>query len=124
MNTPNQPHQASSAALMSESDFNDRVDAFLIHVEAALDAADTDIDSELNGGILTLTFANDSKVIVNRQAPLREIWLAAKSGGYHFRFDGATWKDTRSSENLNLALARVLREQAGVDHANVTSITF
>jgi CyaY protein len=109
---------------MSESAFNDRVDKVLASVESALDAADTDIDTELNGGILTLTFANDSKVIVNRQAPLREIWVAAKSGGFHFRFDGAVWRDTRSAESLSTTLTRVVSEQSDAVDGKVISITF
>jgi CyaY protein len=111
MNTPQPPNQSAGHAV-SESDFNDRVDKVLAHVEAAIDQADADIDSELNGGILTLTFANDSKVIINRQTPMREIWVAAKSGGFHFRFNGATWLDTRSNEALDVLLSRVMSAQS------------
>ena len=67
--------------MMVESEFQKRVDDILALVESAMDHAKTDIDAELNGGILTLTFENGSKVIVNRQTPNREIWVAAKSGG-------------------------------------------
>ena len=116
---------------MPESVFHQRVDAILANIENAMDDVPCDIDAELNGGILTLTFENDTKVIVNRQAPLREIWVAAKSGGFHFKFDAATlattsptaqrgWKDTRSGEALEVLLSRVVSEQSG----NVISITF
>ena len=71
--------------LMNESDFHVRVDAILSKLEEAFDELEIDIDSELSSGILTLTFENGSKVIVNRQTPNREIWVAAKSGGFHFR---------------------------------------
>ena len=77
-----------------------------------MDTAECDIDAELNGGILTLTFANTSKVIVNRQTPMREIWIAAKSGGFHFKFDGAAWRDTRSHEQMEALLSRVVSEQS------------
>ncbi len=111
--------------MMVESDFHKRVDDILALVESAMDHANTDIDAELNGGILTLTFENGSKVIVNRQTPNREIWVAAKSGGFHFRYDAATpggnfspdsahvWCNTRTGEPLADLLARVVREQAG-----------
>jgi CyaY protein len=123
MNSPDLPNEPA-ASPMTESAFNDRVDDVLVRVESAFDNIDEDIDSELNGGILTLTFANGSKVIVNRQAPLREIWLAAKSGGFHFRFDGMVWRDTRSGETLQAALTRVVNEQSGANNQNVISITF
>ena len=104
---------------LEESDYHQCVDAVLEAVEAALEAADADIDSEINGGILTLEFANRSKIIVNRQTPNREIWVAAKSGGFHFYFDGAAWRDTRSNESLESLLSRVVSEQSGC----VTPIT-
>ncbi len=117
---------------MPESAFHQRVDAILATIENAMDDVPCDIDAELNGGILTLTFENDTKVIVNRQTPLREIWVAAKSGGFHFKFNDAAalattssaaqrgWKDTRSGETLEALLSRVVSEQS----ANVISITF
>ncbi len=106
---------------MEESEFHQRVDAILSSIEAVMDDVETDIDAELNGGILTLTFENDSKVIVNRQTPNREIWVAAKSGGFHFRFDrnASAWVNTRSGEALAALLTRVVSEQA----ASVICIT-
>lgn len=98
---------------LEESDFHQRVDDVLETVEAALETADADIDTEINGGILTLEFANRSKIIINRQTPNREIWVAAKSGGFHFYFDGAAWRDTRSNESLESLLSRAVSEQSG-----------
>lgn len=115
----------SAPLMMVESEFQKRVDDILALVESAMDHAKTDIDAELNGGILTLTFENGSKVIVNRQTPNREIWVAAKSGGFHFRYNAATvsgnlstasghlWCNTRTGEPLAELLARVVSEQAG-----------
>lgn len=101
--------------LSSESTFHQAVDNILARIESAIDdaAAHADIDSELSNGILTLTFADHSKIIVNRQTPNREIWVAAKSGGFHFRFDGAAWRDTRSDEQLGALLARAVSAQSG-----------
>ena len=104
---------------LDESAFHTRVDAVFAALEVALDSAESDIDSEITGGILTLEFENRSKVIINRQTPTREIWVAAKSGGFHFRFDGAAWRDTRTNESLETLLSRVISEQSGV----VMSIT-
>ena len=102
-----------------ESEFHQRVDNVLRVIESALEAIESDIDTETNSGILTLEFANGSKVLINRQTPTRELWVAAKSGGFHFRFDGAAWRDTRTNESLETLLSRVISEQSGV----VMSIT-
>jgi len=109
----------NSPIQMAESDFHERVDAVLAAIENEVEAADAGIDSEINAGILTLEFDNRSKVIVNRQTPNREIWVAAKSGGFHFHFDGAVWRDTRTGESLESLLARVISAQSG----HVTPIT-
>jgi len=97
---------------MTESELHQRVDALLQDVQEQLDCIDVSIDSELASGILTLTFEGGSKIIVNRQTPNRELWVAAKSGGYHFRFLAPTWTDTRSGESLERLLSRVISEQA------------
>ena len=104
---------------LDESTFHARVEAVFAGIEIAIDVVGSDIDSEISGGILTLEFDNDSKVIINRQTFNRETWVAAKSGGFHFRFDGAAWRDTRSGEKLEILLARVIAEQSGI----VMSIT-
>ena len=104
---------------LDESAFHARVDAVFACIEAGLDEGGIDLDSEISGGILTIEFANGSKAIINRQTFNQEIWVAAKSGGFHFRFDGAVWRDTRSDESLASLLSRVISEQSG----NVMSIT-
>lgn len=98
---------------MNESEFNRAVDATLLAIEDALDAQDADIDVETSAGILTLTFANGSKVIVNRQAATGEIWVAARSGGFHCHRDGSSWRCRSTGETLQDLLARVCSEQAG-----------
>jgi CyaY protein len=113
----------SPAPPMPESDFHARVDAILAAIEAAADDTD-DIDSELSSGILTLTFDNASKIIVNRQTPNREIWVAAKSGGFHFRFTNGVWVDTRTGEPLTTLLSRVMAQQRAERQGAVINITF
>ena len=109
----------NSGMAQQESEFHQRVDNVLRDIESALEAIESDIDTETNSGILTLEFANGSKVLINRQTPTRELWVAAKSGGFHFRFDGAAWRDTRTNESLETLLSRVISEQSSV----VMSIT-
>jgi CyaY protein len=99
---------------MNESEFHGAVDAVLARVEAALEREE-DLDVDLESGILTVTCPDGSRIIVNRQTPNREIWVAARSGGFHFRFADGQWRDTRSADELFASLERVIRAQAGVE---------
>jgi len=99
---------------MTESEFHGAVDAILSRVEASLEGED-DLDVDLESGILTITCADDTKIIVNRQTPNREIWVAARSGGFHFRWREGEWRDTRSGDELFASLSRVIASQAGVE---------
>jgi CyaY protein len=103
---------------MTESEFTERADAALTRLEAALEASGADIDFELkDGGILELEFDNGTRIIVNRHGAAREIWVAAKSGGFHYRWDGTRWVNTRDGEELFAALSRLVSEQSGEDVA-------
>ena len=83
-------------------------------VEAAADAAGLDVDLQMKpGGVLELEFENGTKMIINRQSAAREIWVAAKSGGFHFRYDGHRWVDTRDGGELFAALSRLVGAQSG-----------
>lgn len=103
---------------MDEQEFMAAADVELARIEAALEAASdsgaADFDFELKpGGIIEIEFENGSKIIINRHAAAREIWLAAKSGGFHFRPDGGRWLGTRDGEELMAALSRAVSQQAG-----------
>jgi CyaY protein len=102
---------------MSESTFNRRIDATLLAIEEALDAAGADIDYENAGGILTLHCSGGSQVILNRQTPVRQLWLAARSGGFHFNWDEGTEGWLRDSDQAPLAqvLSGILAAQCGED---------
>jgi len=97
---------------MTESEFHGAVDAILSRVEASLEGED-DLDVDLESGILTITCADDTKIIVNRQTPNREIWVAARSGGFHFVAREGQWRDTRSGDELFASLARIVKSQGG-----------
>jgi len=98
---------------MNESDFHRAVDAVLAQVEGAVEAIEA-LEVDLEAGILTVTCPDGSRVIVNRQTPNREIWVAARSGGFHFSQREGAWRDTRSGEELFASLARVIEAQSGV----------
>jgi CyaY protein len=100
---------------MNEAEFEPLAEQALRAIEKALEGSGLDADFELkDGGVLEIEFADGSKVIVNRHAAAREIWLAARSGGFHFRWDGAAWRDTRDGTELFAALSRVASLQSGV----------
>ena len=95
-------------------DFEHRAAAVLEAIGRAIDNSGMDCDLEQKGdGVLEITLANDSRVIVNRHIAASEIWVAAKSGGYHFRFDGQAWVNTRDGGELFASLSRYLSEQGG-----------
>jgi len=97
---------------------------FLAHAEALLkaleqncdlinDQSDADIDNQRVGSMITLTFANKSQIIVNLQKPLQEVWLAARSGGYHFRFSEGRWQDTKGQGEFWAQLTKDACAQTG-----------
>ncbi|CAG0926459.1 MAG: Iron-sulfur cluster assembly protein CyaY [Rhodocyclaceae bacterium] len=99
---------------MQESEFNNLAAAALAGIERALEACGADIDYELQaGGVLELEFAGGSKIVINRHAAAREIWVAARAGGFHFRFEGGRWVGTRDGVELLAALSRLISDQAG-----------
>src|SRR6185369_11564328 len=111
---------------MDESAFIVAADATLDKIGLALDAAletsDSDLDWSLRDGVLTIECDDGSKIIVNRHVPNREIWVAARSGGFHFRPRDGRWIDTRSGEELGAALRALLLKQAGLEVALPTLV--
>lgn len=102
---------------MTDTEFMDRAESVLRAIEACCDRineqSDADIDNQRVGGMVTLVFPNKSQIIVNLQKPLHEIWLAARSGGYHYKFDGQQWQDTKGAGEFFASLSRYASEQAG-----------
>jgi len=100
--------------MVSEHEFEGLAAAALERIEAALDASGLDVDFELKaGGVLEIEFADGSKIIVNRHGAAREIWVAARSGGFHFRWDGAAWRDSREGGELFAELSKLVSAQSG-----------
>ena len=102
---------------MTDLEFLDRAEAALKAIELACDRinedSDADVDNQRTGGMVTLAFANRSQIVVNLQKPLHEIWMAARSGGYHYKWDGLAWVDTKGQGELFAQLSRCASEQAG-----------
>ena len=86
-----------------------------MRIEHGLEASDIDLDfARTNVGVLEIELPDRSKIIVNRHGVMQEMWVAARSGGFHFRWDGTGWHDTRSGEEFLETLSRLVSVQAGV----------
>ena len=97
---------------MTESEFNDMVDETFATIEDAIDDCESDIDTEESGGVLTLTCANGSAIIFSRQAASRELWVAARSGGFHFVHQEGRWYCPKYQRSMQDMLSEITREQA------------
>jgi CyaY protein len=104
--------------VMTDLEFLDRAELLLKAVELACDRindeGDADIDNQRVGGMITLTFDNRSQIIINLQKPLHEVWLAARSGGYHFKFEGQQWLDTKGQGEFFERLSQDASAQTGL----------
>ncbi|MCK6425666.1 MAG: iron donor protein CyaY [Burkholderiaceae bacterium] len=115
MTAPNDPPGAATP--LSDAQYRALAERVLGAVEATVDAwlqdDVIDIDSQRTGGLLELAFPGGSKIVLNTQPPLQELWLAARDGGYHFRFVEGRWCDTRSGEDFFARLSACASAQAG-----------
>ncbi|MBB3120207.1 MULTISPECIES: iron donor protein CyaY [Telluria group] len=103
---------------MTESEFLDLADATLSAIEAAYDRLFEqdmlDVECSRSGNVLEIEFVhNGSKVIVNSQAAMKEIWVAARTGGFHYRQVDGKWRDTRDNTELFEALTAITAHQSG-----------
>ena len=101
---------------MNDLEFLNHAEKLLKAVEVSCDRINdeslADIDNQRVGAMVTLVFSNHSQIVINLQRPLHEIWLAAKSGGYHFKFENAQWLDTKGQDEFFDCLSRFASEQA------------
>lgn len=102
---------------MTDLEYLHHAEALLLAVEQSCDrindTSDADLDSQRSGGMVSMTFANGSQIIINLQKPLHEVWMASRSGGYHYRFDGQHWHDTKGAGEFFAHLSREASSQAG-----------
>ncbi len=107
---------------MTDAEFMNQAERALKGVEASCDrindSTQADIDNQRTGGMITLVFANKSQIVINLQKPLHEIWLAAKCGGFHYKFNSEQWTDTKGQGEFFASLSRCASEQSG------TALTF
>ena len=108
---------------MNESEFLARSEAILDNLESQSDdwasLHDVDVEANRSGNVLTLVFDDAIHVVINSQAPMQEMWVAAPSGGFHYRFDGQRWNDTRGGPHMAEALSQIVSEATG---CNITVV--
>ena len=97
---------------MDEAEFNQAVNIALARIEQGVEAADLDFETPADG-ILEIELDDASKIIINRHGVAREIWVAARSGGFHFKPLSGAWVDTKSGEDLYAKLAALIVAQGG-----------
>ncbi len=104
-----------SQITMTDFEFNDRIDKLMVAIEDAIEECEVDIDCENAGGILTLTFDNRSQIILSRQSALKQLWVAARSGGFYLNFEAVQqhWACDGNGEELAVLLNRCMSDQAG-----------
>jgi CyaY protein len=102
---------------MTESEFNQLVDQTMEDIELALDEVDDDLDYELGGGVLTVTFENGTSLVFSRQPPTRQLWLAARAGGFHYEYDESAgdWRNTRDGVLFRPFVIEQMRQQGGIE---------
>ena len=102
---------------MTDLEYQNLAESVLKAVEVACDRlndeSQVDIDNQRTGGLITLTFSNRSQIIINLQKPLHEIWMAARAGGFHYKFNSGQWRDTKDASEFFANLSRYASEQAG-----------
>lgn len=105
--------------MLSESAFNSLIEETFAALEQALDAIDDDLDHETAGGVLTVTFSNGTHLVFSRQPPTRQLWLAARAGGFHFTYDEAAgdWRNTRDDQLFRPFVEQQMKTQGNIDFA-------
>ncbi|HTN48588.1 MAG TPA: iron donor protein CyaY [Burkholderiaceae bacterium] len=98
---------------MTESEFLERAEAALAGIEDAVDASGLDIELSRAGNVLTLELSDGGRVVVNSQLPMRQLWLAARSGAHHYQWSDGSWRDTRDGTEFFSALSRIVSALSG-----------
>jgi CyaY protein len=98
---------------MKDSEYHELIDTLFIAIEEALDECEVDIDYEGAGGILSLTLPDHSKIILNKQTPLQQLWVATKFNGHHFNYTDGLWIDERTDAEFYAFIDEAISRQAG-----------
>ncbi|EKE80602.1 iron donor protein CyaY [Idiomarina xiamenensis] len=97
---------------MQDNEYHDLADQVMIDIEEAVESCGVDIDYESGGDIIELTFINGTKMVINKQPPLQQIWVATKFNGHHFEYRDGQWIDNRTGAELWQLLSESATRQA------------
>lgn len=98
---------------MTNNEFHQLVDLQLAEIEALLDGCDDFIDYEITGNVMTVEFDDNSQIIINKQEPLKELWLAGKTGAYHFAYINQQWICQKSQQSFMQVFNTACEQQSG-----------
>lgn len=98
--------------IMNDTQFHQLADQLILALEEQLDNVDEDIDIEVYGNVAELIFPNNTRVVINRQEPLHQIWLATKENGYHFEYKGNQWICNRSGRTFDDIISAAIAKQS------------
>ena len=98
---------------MTDTEFLQHAERVMDAIERAADATGADIECSRSGNVLTLELGDGSKVVINSQAPMQQMWVAGRGGAFHYAWHGGAWRDTRDGSELFAALSRLVSAQGG-----------
>ena len=98
---------------MNDVEYDELTDQVLLAVEDAIEGLDLDLDYESHGGLLSISFPEGSKIIINKQPPLHQLWVATKFNGHHFEWRDGQWIDNRFGSEFWALLSDAFSKQAG-----------
>ncbi len=105
--------KSKQVTLMNDVEYDELTDAVLLAVEEAIEQQDLDLDYENHGGLLNIIFPDRSKIVINKQPPLHQLWVATKFNGHHFEYRDGQWIDNRSGAEFWQLLSEAASQQAG-----------
>lgn len=98
---------------MNDTQYHELADQMLEQLQEAVDEVEFDLDYESAGGIVEVLFPNGTKIIVNKQAPLHQLWVATKFNGHHFEYKDGVWIDNRTDQEFWTLINEAASKQAG-----------
>ncbi|QSX29764.1 iron donor protein CyaY [Shewanella cyperi] len=105
---------------MTDSEFHQKADE-MFHIienaiEDAIDSQGADVDVDASHGALQLEFDDGSVIVINKQEPLHEIWMATRFGGFHFACIDGDWIDQRNGGLEFMSFVREsIKRQSGIN---------
>ena len=96
---------------MTETEYLQQTQTLFNAVMSHIEDNYPDLDAQTQGAVLEIENDDGQKIIINQQAAMQEVWLASRSGGYHFKWNGSRWVNTRDGTDfwdfLRLAITKM-----------------